>query len=590
MKKIILYILLVSVFNHYKAQSVEAQVSSKQVQIGVPFEYAIVIKANASSYTPPNFKDFDVLGGPNQSQSTQYVNGVVSSQLTLSWYLSSKKEGKVTIPPAVVMAGNQKFETEAITIECLKAAVGNSNSKSEGNASSKLDAADVFIKTTSTKTKCILGEQITISQKIYSRHQIVGFQKFEPPRYDGFFVQKQDINNQGQVMQENVDGVKYFTYDLLKTICTANKAGKLAVDATEVDVVVRKQTNAKPKNIWEQFFGGGGYEDVPVKTKSKPLNIEVVDLPNEGKPASYNGAVGNFSFKVEASRTEVKANDAFNLKLIISGTGNLKLVDAPKPQLPESFETYDPKITESGTTKTFDYLIIPRNEGTYTLDNLEFSYFNLDTKKYNTIKPSPLNIIVLPPDPNSTGATVYNPANQVKEVKNDIRYIKKGQITLTKESNEFFNSFTHISLLLGTILLFITALALRMNYVKNNSDLFVVNERKAVKLAKKQLTLAEKQLKLNNKDAFYTEILLALNNYLNNKLGIKIAENTRENIKQTLLSKNVDETKVNTLLKTIDTCEFAKYAPGAVSGELNEVYGNTIQLITAIEEQLNKKG
>ena len=310
MKKIALYILLVCVFNRYKAQSVEAQVSSKQVQIGVPFEYAIVIKANATSYTPPNFKDFDVLGGPNQSQSTQYVNGVVSSQLTLSWYLSAKKEGKINIPPAIVMAGNQKFETESITIECLKAASGNT--KSEGNASSKVDGADVFIKTTASKAKCILGEQITISQKIYSRHQIVGFQKFEPPRYDGFFVQKQDINNQGQVMQENVDGVKYFTYDLLKTICTANKAGKLAVDATEVDVVVRKQTNAKPKNIWEQFFGGGGYEDVPVKTKSRPMNIEVVDLPNEGKPASYNGAVGNFNFKVEASRTEVKANDAFN--------------------------------------------------------------------------------------------------------------------------------------------------------------------------------------------------------------------------------------------------------------------------------------
>jgi hypothetical protein len=588
MKKIALYILLVCVFNRYKAQSVEAQVSSKQVQIGVPFEYAIVIKANATSYTPPNFKDFDVLGGPNQSQSTQYVNGVVSSQLTLSWYLSAKKEGKINIPPAIVMAGNQKFETESITIECLKAASGNT--KSEGNASSKVDGADVFIKTTASKAKCILGEQITISQKIYSRHQIVGFQKFEPPRYDGFFVQKQDINNQGQVMQENVDGVKYFTYDLLKTICTANKAGKLAVDATEVDVVVRKQTNAKPKNIWEQFFGGGGYEDVPVKTKSRPMNIEVVDLPNEGKPASYNGAVGNFNFKVEASRTEVKANDAFNLKLIISGTGNLKLVDAPKPQLPESFETYDPKITESGTTKTFDYLIIPRNEGTYTLDDLQFSYFNLDTKKYNTIKQSPINIIVLPPDPNSTGATVYNPANQVKEVKNDIRYIKKGQITLTKESNEFFNSLTHFSLLLGPLFLFLTALVLRIKYVKNNSNLLAVNERKAVKLAKKQLILAEKQLKLNNKDAFYTEILLALNNYLNNKLGIKIAENTRENIKQTLLIKKVDETKIITLLQIIDTCEFAKYAPRTVSGELNKVYGNTIQLITAIEEQLNKKG
>ncbi|MCA0429668.1 MAG: BatD family protein [Bacteroidetes bacterium] len=588
MKKIILYILFIFGFYSLKSQIVEAQVSSKQVQVGTPFEYVIIIKTNANSYTPPNFKDFDVVGGPNQSQSTQYVNGVVSSQLTLSWYLAAKKEGKLIIPSAIVTVGNQKLETEAITIECLKGATSTTNNKTDGNTS-KADGADVFIKTTISKAKCIVGEQVTISQKIYSRHQIVGFQKFEPPSYNGFFVQNQEINNQGQVMQENLDGVRYFTYDLLKTVCTANKAGKLNIDITEVDVVVRKQTNAKPKNIWEQFFGGGGYEDVPVKTKSKPVNIEVIDLPNEGKPASYNGAVGNFNFKVEASRTEVKANDAFNLKLIVSGNGNLKLVDIPKPQLPESFESYDPKITENGNTKTFDYLIIPRDEGTYSLNNIEFSYFSLETKKYNTIKANPINIVVLPADANSLNATVYNPVNQVKETQNDIRYIKKGKITLAKENNEFFNSFAHISIILICLIIFITSIVIRKTYIKNNSNLALVKERKAVKLAKKQLISAEKKMTQNNKDEFYTEILFALNNYLNNKLGISAVDNTRDNIQQILITKKVNENSISSLIKILEACEYVKFAPGAVSGNLPEVYQNAINIITSIEEQINKK-
>lgn len=587
MKKIILYILIICNLYNLHAQSVEAQVSSTQVQVGVPFEYAIVIKTNATSYTPPNFKDFDVVGGPNQSQSTQYINGVVSSQLTLSWYLSPKKEGKITIPEAIVMSGNQKLTTQPITLECLKGNV--SNTKKDETSNTKIDGADVFIKTTLSKTKCILGEQITIAQKIYSRHQIVGFQKFEPPSYNGFFVQNQEVNSQGQVMQENVDGVRYFTYDLFKTICTANKVGKLNIDVTEVDVVVRKQTNAKPKNIWEQFFGSGGYEDVPVKTKSKPISIEVIDLPNEGKPDSYNGAVGNFNFKVEVSRTEIKANDAFNLKLIVSGSGNLKLVDLPKPSLPESFESYDPKITENSNSKTFDFLIIPRNEGEYNIDNLEFSYFNLETKKYNTIKANPIKINVLPPDANSTSATVYNPINQIKETTNDIRYIKKGNLTLVKENTEFFNSFMHISIILGCIIIFITSIILRKLYIKNNSNIILVKERKAVKLAKKQLISAENKMTQNNKDEFYTEILLALNNYLNNKLRISSADNTRENIKQILLSKKVNENNISELIKILETCEYAKFAPGAVSGNLPEVYQNTLNIITSIEEQINKK-
>jgi hypothetical protein len=173
-----------------QAQNVYAQVNAKKVQVGGQFEYAIVITVNASNFTPPNFKDFDVVSGPNQSNSVQYVNGAMSQQLVISYALVAKKEGKYTIGPAAVMSGNQKLETQPVTIEVVKGAVGNSGNQNETTQNnSKLNNGDLFIRTGMSKSKCYLGEQVTIIQKVFSRHQIIGFQKFEQPSYDGFYSQ-----------------------------------------------------------------------------------------------------------------------------------------------------------------------------------------------------------------------------------------------------------------------------------------------------------------------------------------------------------------------------------------------------------------
>lgn len=579
-------------FTSFSQAPVYSQVSSKKVQVGVPFEYAIVITISANNYSPPSFKDFDIISGPNQSSSTQWVNGVVSQQMTLSWGLVAKKEGKYTIGPAVVNGGNQRHETNSIAIEVTKGAVQAGtpqNTSEDPKFSNKVSGGDVFIRTSVSKNKCYLGEQVTITQKVYSRHQLVGFQKFNQPTYDGFYAMAQESSSKGQQAVENVDGVNYYTYELFRSVGIANKTGKISLTPIEGDVVVRKQTNAKPRNIFEQFFGGGGYEDVPVNTKSKPMTVEVLPLPEENKPASFGGAVGQFNYKFEASKTELKANDAFNLKMYITGKGNLKLIDAPKLDLPEGFETYDPKITENGNSKTFDYLIIPRNEGQFTLDHLDFSYFDLTTKKYNTISPAEIKINVLPADPNSSNAQVYTPLNNIKETENDIRYIKKGNFELTKTETEFFNSFGHIALLSGSVLLLFIGLFIRNNYIKNNSDLVLVKERKAAKVAKKQLTNAEKLMLQNNKDGFYTEILTAINHYLSNKLNIPVSDLSREHIQKVLLEKHVDGQFIIKAISTIETSEYAKYAPGAVSGDLKGVYEDTIALITDLEEQLNKK-
>ncbi len=588
--KIIVALVLSAIFCFEgNAQKFYAQVNAKTVQVGQMFECAFIMTAGSLSqaeFTAPNFKDFEIASGPSQSSMRQNVNGQVSESLTLAYLLIAKKEGKLTIGPATMSMGGNKLTSAPVTIEATK---GTPQANQTAAANGKPDGSEVFIKTSLSKSKCYLGEQIIISQKVYSRHQIIQFQKFNPPTYESFWSQSLPSTSGNQTAVENLDGVNYYTFEIFRNIASPNKSGKISLLPIEGEVVIRKQTNAKPRNIFEQFFGASGFEDMAVKATSRMVTLDVMDLPAEGRPANFNGAVGSFGYKVETSRQSLKANDAFNLKVTITGKGNVKLIDAPKLDLPESFETYEPKMNEGANSRTYDFLIIPRQEGDYELKNLDFSYFDLDSKKYVTVPSPNIQIKVLPPDPNSTGAQVYSPQNNVKETENDIRYIKKGDFSMTRTSTEFFNSSTHILLITTPFLALILGLMFRSNYIKNNSDMVAVKERKAVKVAKKQLVKAEKLMQANSKDDFYTEILMAINNYLSHKLNVPLADVSKENIKNVLTTRKVNAEKIEKLMKTIETSEYAKYAPGAVSGNLREVYDDTINLITGIEEDLNIK-
>lgn len=570
------------------AQTVYAQVSSKRVQVGVPFEYAIVISVSANSYAPPNFREFEVVSGPNQSSSIQYVNGAVTQQMTISWGLVARKEGKYTIGPAMVTAGGQRFETQPVSVEAVKGAPGPA-AAGETRGGDVVAGDDLFIRTTISKNRIYLGEQITIVQKVYSRHQIIGYQKSNPPSYDGFYSQSQDSPTRGQLIMENVDGVNYYTHEIFRTVATANKSGKITLSPIELVPIIRKQTAVRPRTIFEQFFGGASYEDIPVPVKSKAQVVEVLPLPEEGRPENFNGGVGNFSMKTEVSRTTLKANEAFNLKMTISGRGNLKLLNAPKLALPESFETYEPRVSEGVNSKTFDYLIIPRQEGDYQLSGISFSYFNLDTKKYATLNAGDVTVKVLPPDPGSSGAQVYSLKSQVKQTENDIRYIKKGEFELQKTRREFFNSPLHAGLMVTPVAGLFLAWMLRRAHIRSNSDIVLVRERKAAGMARRQLRQAEKKKQQGLKDEFYAEVLMAINKYLGYKLRIPVADISRERVLSELGSRNIDPSVKDHLVATINTAEYARYAPGAVSGDLDKVYRDTVNLITNLDQQLSKK-
>jgi hypothetical protein len=466
--------------------------------------------------------------------------------------------------------------------------------KEKNQYASDLSNDDLFVRTYLSKTKCYLGEQVTITQKVYSRVDLRGFQNVKFPPYNGFWAQQENTNQQINLKQENVNGVNYYVADYNKVYLFPQRVGLITIEPVELECIVRRQTKRQPRNIFEQFFGAGGYEDVAVKVKSKPVKVEVIDLPTQNKPIDFTGAVGDFSFKVDISKNEVKANDALNLKFTISGTGNIKLVEPMKLNLPESFEQYDPKIIESiktiggvGGSKIYDYLIIPREKGDFILSNLGFSYFNVLKKKYISIPSPEITLHVLEGD-GENAQIISSNKKEIKETENDLRYIKTGDLNLTHKEDEFFSSIIHYLFLLIPFIAFIFAILFKKNQIKANSNLKLVKERKAAKLAKKQLSVAEKYLNLKNKDLFFNEVLNALNNYVGDKFNMSVVDLSKEKISDMLLTKQVNEQTIQQLLEMLNTCEYAKYAPSSVTGDLNKVYLNTLELISDIEKQIKR--
>ena len=606
MVRLSLLFLFISSVTFSQTPSFIAQVSKNKVAVGEVFQIAFTINGAGGNVSLPDLnKDFNIAGGPNQSNSMSMVNGNISQSTTISIFLAAKKEGKFTIGAASCVSGNSKLETKPFYIEVGKGATqqntqpgnqttqGNPNQQPQQNqAVTAVGNEELFVRTFLSKSKCYLGEQLILTQKVYSRVDLRGFQNVEFPAYNGFWSQIEENTKPIELKQENVNGINYYVADYNRVFLFPQRAGNITVEPIELECIVRRQTKQQPRNIFEQFFGAGGYEDVVVKVKSKAVKVEVLDLPTENKPLEFSGAVGNYSYKAEINKQQVKANDAVNLKITISGKGNIKLVEPLHLNLPESFESYDPKINEKinavggvSGSKTYDYLIIPREKGEFVLDKLNFSYFDPDKKQYVTLPSPEIKLTVLEGEAGS--AQVITPTKKgVDATDNDIRFIKTGDLDLQKNDLEFFSSLTHYLFLIIPTLLFFGGIVLVRKHIKENSNLTLVKERKAAKMAKKQLVIAEKYLRVNNKELFFDEILNALNKYIGNKFNLSIVDLSKEKISEMLLSRQVTIDTTKNTIDTLNTCEYAKYAPSAVTGDLQKVYNDTVSLISQIEEQI----
>jgi hypothetical protein len=591
-------IILIFAANTLFAQlKLTASVNSTSVGTGEPFEVTFAINGNGGDFTPPNFRGFQVVGGPNESTSMESVNGNTSVSISYGYELVAVKEGSFTIGPAAIVVNGHKLTSNPLKITVVKGRPVQQSSQAQsvpqGNTGT-VNTSDlsklVFIKAVVDKTDVYEGQQISLTYKLYTR---VGIEQSAPdvaPSLNGFW--SEDIKAPQQQIpfhQEVYKRQQYQVAEVKKTILFPQHTGNLTVDPLGITLVLRVPVS-NGDDLFDQMFGGE--REVKYEAKSPPVTIHVKPLPDAGKPDTFSGAVGKFSVESSIDKTEVKANDALNYKLTIKGEGNLKLLQAPVTNFPADFEKYDPKVTDTITenengmsgARTYTYLLIPRHQGDFTIDPLKFSYFNPETGRYYTVETKAFHIKVNK-GTSQSNVTDFSDENKqdVKMLSKDIRYIKTGSEGLSKPGGGFFGSF-YLLLLIGPVTAF-AAWRYRNWLVKTNSDIVQVKSRRAGKVAAKHLASAQQQLLAHNSKTFYENVFRGLYGYLSDKLNIQYAGLDRETIAASLKARSVSDEVVTRLLDTLDLCEMARYAPVTHISE-NEVFDKAKGIINDIEDEI----
>jgi len=550
-----------------------ASVTKTTVGTGEQFEVSFSTDANGDRFTPPTFTGFQVLSGPNESTSMTSINGNTSMSTSVSYILMAVKEGDFTIGAASIIVNGRRLTTNPIRLKVVKGQPVPQNNAPQGQPDESVTApagADLskllFIKAEVSKTNVYQGEQITLRYRIYSRVDILQNQIDKIPDLTGFWNEEIKGPQQIQMHPENYKGATYQVADIKKVILFPEHSGNITIDPFIMTFVVRQPVQSR--DIIDQFFGA--YKEVKYQAKSAPVTIHVKPLPEAGKPDSFTDAVGTFKLSASVDKTTLKANDAINYKVKVTGAGNIKLLKNLNTGFPEDFDKYDPKIADSITedengvqgTRSYNYLLIPRHKGDFTIAPLKFAYFNPATGKYVTLAAKGFDVKVLQGD-NQTSVTAFTTADKqdVKLLDKDIRYIKTSTADLVKPGDMFYGSFWYYLLLLIGPLLCLGAYNYRNWLIKNNSDIVKVKNRRAGKVAAKHLANAQKQLLAKNTNAFYEDLFNGLYGYLSDKLNILYADLNRETIASALKKRNVGDTLVNKLLDTLELSEMARYAP-----------------------------
>jgi len=600
--------LLISFLLCHVAQAQEASftasVSKNKVVVGEQFQVSFSINTNASNFNAPDFSSFITYSGPNQSSSMQIINGSVSQTISINYVLAAKKEGKYTIGAASIQVGNKLLNTKPFAIEVGKGSAqaapqgGNSNTAKSNNSAYPEDVeSNIFMRASVSKSKVYQGEQLLVTYKVYTRLNIVDNALSKAPSFNGFWSEEvPNPTRQSELHSEVLDGIQYQVAEIKKTILIPQRSGTLSIDPLEMEVVTRVKSKSRNNNFFDQFFGGG-YQDVKLSIASKQLKVEVMPLPEKGRPDNFNGAVGQLNIEASIKNNELKTDEGCNVTYTISGKGNLKLLEAFKLKLPADIETYDPKITDKINvsidgvkgSRTFDYLLIPRYAGNYTIPALPFSYFDPQKGQYVTL-PGPDFLMKVSKGAGGDGMSVSRGTEKedVKQLGNDIRYIKTNMPLFVHKQNALFGSHLFWVLLLVPAILYLIFLIWFRKYKKDYADALGTKKRKANSLAQKQLKLANDFKMKNEYNAFFEEVFKAIYGYIANKLSLSPSELNKEKIKEQLAAKNIELNTINQLLELLEACEFARFAPLKNGEKMKEAYDKSVELISVLESKLKK--
>ncbi len=603
-KLIILSSLILLLFGNIFAQDkdVEFSVTAPNV-VAVGEQFRIVYKLNArpQELNPPAFDSFYILAGPSTSTSSsiQIVNGQMTQtyEFSYTYILEATEVGKFTIDPATATVSKQTHESDPVTIEVVKGSSRKSSSqqaqKPQREQDQQQEEEEMFVAVEFDRKSAFRGQPILATIKIFTRQNISGFDEVKFPSFNGFWSQEIESQNNVTFQRVNVDGRIYNMGVLKKYLLFPQRTGNLQIDPFEI-VVLSQQRAGRPQSIFDEFFGS--FETVRKKLASKKTSLKVRALPPNA-PESFTGAVGSFNFNAELDKSEVKANEAVNLKLRVAGTGNLKLIETPVVEFPSSFEVFDPKssenlsVTSKGVTgsRTFEFVSIPRGPGEYNLGSLEFTYFDPNKERYETIKSDSITINVASDGSDEDQKQMVGFGREdIRFIGKDIRHIKTEDIKLTKRASILFASTRYYLYVIIFTLVF-TGIFWWINQqrkIMGNIDL--VKTRKANKVARRRLKLAHNHLVNSDSERFHDELLRAIWGYVSDKLSIPVASLSSDSVKETLINNGVDNVDIEEFLRIITVCEYARYAPFGEQSQMNELYNSAIKLISKLEEVIGK--
>ncbi len=566
------------------------------VAVGDQFRLSYTITTQeVRDFRVASIRGFDVLMGPSRStqSSVQIINGKTTStqSITFTYILMAKTEGEYTIPGATVTADGNQMVSNSVKIKVLPADKSSQSGQQRGTTgSATISGNDLFITGTINKTTVYEQEAILLTYKIYTQVDLRGFDNVKLPDFKGFHSQEVELPTNRRWGLEHYKGRNYQTTIFRQFVLFPQQSGKLTIDAARFDASIAVATQVDPFDFDSFFNGRGGSYMVKKSLFTPKLTIDVKALPD--KPADFSGGVGDLNISSSINSTSVKTNDAVTVKLVISGTGNLKLLSNPEVKFPEDFEIYDPKsennfrLTSDGLSgnKVIEYLAIPRNPGDYKIPPVSFTYFDVKSKSYKTLTTEGYDLHVEKGEGNAT-QTIANFTNkeELKVLNEDIRFIKQNEVKLTPRGSFFFGTTGYWLFYLIPALVFIVFFIIYRKQIAANANVAKVRTRKANKVAVKRLKLAGKLLADNKKDAFYDEVLKALWGYVSDKLNIPMSRLSKDNIEEELRNYGVDDALIAEFLKVLDNCEFARFAPADANQGMDKIYAEALDIISKME-------
>ena len=610
MRKIVfLWIALIMVSLHAFADEKVSFTASAPDAVAVGDQFRLsytVTTQKVRDFRVPSIKGFDVLMGPSRSQqkSVQIINGETTStsSITFTYILMATKEGSFTLPGATITADGNQMVSNAVHINVLPADQANGassgNSGRQGGAASRASSgtsvsnSDLFITATASKTTLYEQEAFLLTYKIYTLVDLRGFDNVKLPDFKGFHSQEVELPNDRKWSLEHYKGRNYQTTVYRQFVLFPQQSGKLTIDAARFDASIAKATQVA--DPFEAFFNGGNnYVEVKKTLATPQLTVDVKELP-AGKPAGFSGGVGEFSISSSINSTNVKTNDAVTVKLVISGTGNLKLISTPEVKFPEDFEVYDPKVdnkfrlTSAGLSgsQVIEYLAIP-NAGTYKIPAVEFSYFDIKSRTYKTLTTEGYELHVEKGSGNAA-QTIANFTNKedLKVLNEDIRYIKQNDVTLSRKGDFFFGSLLCWLFYIVPGVVFILFFIIYRKQIAANANVAKMRTKKANKVAVKRMKMAGRLLADGKKDAFYDEVLKALWGYISDKLNIPVSRLSKDNVEGELRNYGVDDALIKEFLDALNNCEFARFAPGDDNQAMDKVYSDSLEVISKMESSI----